>query len=92
MKERNLERLLARKVKDAGGLCWKFVSPGNVGVPDRICILDGRVVFVEVKTTGCKPRPTQIHRIAQLKDHGIPALVIDEAAGVEEVLDALHAA
>lgn len=92
MKERNLERLLARRVKDAGGLCWKFVSPSNVGVPDRICILHGRVVFVEVKTSGCKPRPTQTHRIQQLRDHGIPALVIDKAAGVEEVLDALHTA
>lgn len=92
MKERNLEKLLARKVKDAGGLCWKFVSPGSVDVPDRVCIKDGRVVFVEVKTTERKPRTIQTHRIQQLKEHNIPALVIDEAAGIEEVLDALHAA
>lgn len=27
----------------------KFISPGTSGVPDRICVLNGRTVFVEVK-------------------------------------------
>lgn len=92
MKERNLETLLARSIKNVGGLCWKFVSPGTVGVPDRICILDGRVVFVEVKTTGRKPRPIQTHRIQQLQDQGIPVFEVDDMAGVWEVLHALSAA
>lgn len=92
MKERNLETLLTQKIKNMGGLCWKFVSPGIVGVPDRICILDGRVVFVEVKTTGRKPRPNQQRRIQQLRDQGIPVFVVDGMSGVEEVLHALSAA
>ena len=50
-KESAIERYLVRKVKEHGGLCYKFVSPGNPGVPDRLVILpDGRVIFVELKT------------------------------------------
>lgn len=50
-KESSIERYLVRKVKEHGGLCYKFVSPGNPGVPDRLVILpDGRVIFVELKT------------------------------------------
>lgn len=92
MKERNLETLLARRIKNMGGLCWKFVSPGSVGVPDRICILSGRVVFVEVKSSGSQPRPIQQRRIQQLRDQGIPVFVVDDMTGVEEVLHALQAA
>lgn len=31
------------------GLCLKWVSPGNSGVPDRIIVVRGRVFFVELK-------------------------------------------
>ena len=38
-------------VRERGGLCFKFVSPGNPGVPDRIVITPaGRTVYVELKT------------------------------------------
>ena len=38
MKESQIESYMVRKVKEHGGLCFKFVSPGNPGVPDRIVI------------------------------------------------------
>lgn len=38
MKESYIESYLVRKVKEHGGLCYKFVSPGNPGVPDRLII------------------------------------------------------
>lgn len=48
--ERDLERALVRAVKQHGGHCLKWVSPGASGVPDRIVLLPGgRVVFVELK-------------------------------------------
>lgn len=51
MKESQIEAKLVRMVRDRGGLCYKFVSPGNPGVPDRIVITpDGRSVYVELKT------------------------------------------
>lgn len=51
MKESRIESCLVRMVRDRGGLCYKFVSPGNPGVPDRIVITPaGRTVYVELKT------------------------------------------
>lgn len=51
MKESYIENYLVRKVKENNGLCLKFVSPGNPGVPDRIVITpDGRTIYVELKT------------------------------------------
>lgn len=51
MLEKDLEKIFTAEVKNAGGYAYKFTSPGNDGVPDRIALLpDGRLVFVELKT------------------------------------------
>lgn len=51
MRESSIESKLVRMVRERGGLCFKFVSPGNPGVPDRIVITPvGRTVYVELKT------------------------------------------
>ena len=58
--ENYYEQRLTRAVKMLGGLCWKFVSPGHSGVPDRIIILPGgAVLFVELKAPGKKERLLQ---------------------------------
>ena len=50
MNESRIERYLVNGVKKLGGMCVKFVSPGTPGVPDRIIILNGRIIFAELKT------------------------------------------
>lgn len=48
--EKELEKKLVGMVRNAGGLCLKWVCPGWAGVPDRIVLLPGgRIVFVEMK-------------------------------------------
>ncbi|MEG0988695.1 MAG: VRR-NUC domain-containing protein [Clostridium sp.] len=50
MLEKDIESWLNKQVEQIGGLAFKFVSPGNPGVPDRIYILpNGKVWFVELK-------------------------------------------
>ena len=50
MYESAVERKIIDRVKAAGGVCLKWVSPGFSGVPDRIAILPGgRILFIEVK-------------------------------------------
>lgn len=49
MIEHDVEQRLVDKVKELGGKCYKFVSPGNAGVPDRIVVCNGLTVFVELK-------------------------------------------
>ena len=39
MLEKDIEEKLRNKVKKLGGKAYKFVSPGNAGVPDRLVIL-----------------------------------------------------
>lgn len=70
MKEAEIETILVREVKKLGGIAYKWVSPGNDGVPDRIVVFpERRPVFVELKTE--KGRLTalqkvQIGRLAKL--------------------------
>lgn len=68
MRERDIERQLVSGIKKLGGLCLKFVSPGCLGVPDRIIILPGgRILFVELKTEIGRLSGMQQHRIAELQ-------------------------
>ncbi len=68
MKESTIEAQLVRMVHDRGGLCLKWVSPGNNGVPDRIVITStGRVIFVELKTEVGRLSPVQVMQIARLR-------------------------
>jgi hypothetical protein len=59
MRERDVETYFVRRVKEAGGLQRKFVSPGHRGVPDRIVVYFGDVYFVELKAPGKDLRPDQ---------------------------------
>ena len=54
MLERDIEKALVKRIKALGGLCEKFVSPSNIGVPDRLVTLPGEILFVELKSSGKK--------------------------------------
>lgn len=57
MREASVERKIVNAIKNKGGLCLKWVSPGFTGVPDRIAILPcGRILFIEVKRPDHKGR------------------------------------
>ena len=68
MRESEIEKILVDGVRAEGGKAFKFVSPGNDGVPDRIvCLPDGRTVFVELKTDVGQLRSQQRIQIAKLR-------------------------
>lgn len=68
MLEKDIEKFLVREVKKLGGLCYKWVSPGNAGVLDRIVLLPNRpVMFVELKTDRGKLSRLQELQIKKLK-------------------------
>ena len=53
MKEKTIEQYLVWVVARLGGKTYKFKSPSQRGVSDRIvCLPDGQTWFVELKTKG----------------------------------------
>ena len=93
VREKTVEQKLIQAVRAKGGVCWKFVSPSTVGVPDRVVIMPGgHIGFVEVKAPGEKPRPVQEVRINQLRGLGATCLVLDDISEVEAVCDAIQGA
>lgn len=86
--EKQVEARLTKGMKLAGGKSYKWVSPGNVGVPDRICIFqNGVVVFVELKAPGKKPTPLQEHRHKEIKWLGCKVCILASYEEVDNFLD-----
>lgn len=88
MLEKNIEKFLNDNVKKLGGLTYKFVSPGNSGVPDRIIILpNGKLIFIELKTKKGRLsalQKLQIRRLRKLKQD------VRVLYGMEEVKEFLN--
>ena len=83
MLEREIEKKLVDGVRKLGGRAYKFVSPGNDGVPDRIVVLPGiSPVFVELKTETGRLSSLQNVQIKKLKDLGQDVRVL---YGLEDV-------
>ena len=88
MKEKSLERILVRTVKQSGGIALKFVSPGMAGVPDRLVLFPGeKIAFVEMKAPGKKPTALQRLRHAQLRSLGFRVFVADSAERIPEIVE-----
>lgn len=91
MEEKELERRFVKAVKAQGGMALKFISPGFDGVPDRIVLMpNGRIAFVELKSTGKKMRSIQIKRKKQLKSLGFSVYCIDRPEQIGGVLDEIN--
>ena len=86
--EQVIERYLVEQVKRLGGRAYKFVSPGNAGVPDRlVCLGGGAVIFVEVKSEGRKTGPLQVIQIGRLSRLGFDVRVIDGKEQVDKIIN-----
>ena len=87
MREASIERKLRREVAKRGGRALKFISPGWSGAPDRLVLLPGgKIIFVELKAPGKKPRPLQLKRHEELRQLGFHVEVIDSPEGVDEFI------
>jgi hypothetical protein len=89
MIESQLERKFVRSVKDAGGVTYKWVSPGTLGVPDRIVIYNGRVLFVELKTETGRLSPIQLYVHAILARNGAEVHIIRGEKQLDAFIESL---
>ena len=87
MREKQIERHLVEGVKKLGGLCYKFVSPGMQGVPDRLIITaQGRIIFAELKTERGVLSKIQQYVIEQMRLRHADVRVLYGLAQVKELL------
>ena len=89
MNEKQIEAKLRDAIKAMGGIAYKFTSPGNIGVPDRIVILPGgRIWFVELKADAGRLTPNQERQIQRIQETGADACTLYGMDGVNAFLAA----
>lgn len=86
-REVKVEKAIRELAIRLGWLCWKFVSPGLKGVPDRFFAKAGRVVFIEVKRVGEEPTEQQNLRANELRDAGIECYWVDNVRDARVILE-----
>jgi len=77
MRESTIETKVCNYAKSLGWTVYKFVSPGNRSVPDRIFMKGGKVFFIEFKAPGKKPTKLQNKTINDMIDNGFKVYVCD---------------
>lgn len=75
--ESTLEKQVVQFCKKHQILTYKFTSPANRGVPDRILMQGGRVLFLELKQSGKVPTTLQLREHQRIRDSGIACHVVD---------------
>ena len=91
MREKAIEQKLVKAVKQMGGICPKFVSPGFDGMLDRLVLLPfGKIAFVKVKAQNKKPRPLQKARHRLLQKLGFKVYVLDDTEQIGGIIDEIR--
>lgn len=89
--EKTVEAYLVASMKAIGGEAAKWVCPSRRGKPDRICFFpDGLIKFVEVKTEGKKPSPTQIQEFRAMQKIGHEVVVVSTKKSVDFFIMQFH--
>ena len=88
--EHELEDWACARFAELNWVCLKFISPGFPGVPDRLLLTDfGRLVFIEFKRFGEKPKRRQPMVIKMLRSMGFTVELIDTRAQVVALINQL---
>ena len=86
--EREIEKKFGEEMRRLGCLVCKFTSPGKAGVPDRLVILPGGLVwFAEIKRPGGKLRPLQVFWKKQIERLGAKYYVVDSLDAIANVVN-----
>lgn len=88
MCESSIEKRLVTEVERVGGWCLKLPAIHNAGLPDRLCLFPGgRILFVELKTTGKRPRKIQLFIHNKLRGLGFRVEVVDTPEQIETIIN-----
>ena len=88
--EKVIERKLVEAIKANGGMCIKLLCDNLLGLPDRMVLMPhSKIAFVELKTTGQKPRRIQVFMHNKLRNLGFRVEVIDTVEGVNNFINSI---
>lgn len=90
MRESTIESKTVTYAKSKGWLVYKFTSPANRAVPDRIFIRRGIVFFIEFKAPGKKPTKLQKKVHVDINNHQVPVHVVDSWPKGKELMDSFE--
>lgn len=76
MKESILQGRIRAFLINNGWFVVKLINCSKPGMPDLLCIKDGKVIFFEVKYANGKPTKLQLHTIETLRNAGVEAHVV----------------
>lgn len=85
MRESTIENYLVERVKQIGGEVRKVKWIGRRGAPDRLVMLLGVSVWVELKAPGQEAEPHQLREHERMRAMGQKVEVIDSIAGVDKL-------
>ena len=89
--EKEVEARLRDRIKAAGGVSWKFVSPNNRGVSDRVALINGRTIYIEVKRDGGKMSALQKAFMQKVLDNGGEFALVEGMGGVDDFVKKIKA-
>lgn len=87
MLEKTIEQAVVNYAKKLGFLTFKFSSPSNRGVPDRIFIKKGKIFFIEFKKPNGKLRKLQEHVISSFLAEKVDVYVIDDIEKGKKIIE-----
>lgn len=79
MRETTIEQAVVTYAIHNGCLVIKNATPGHRGIPDRLFMKNGKVMFLEFKAPGKRPTGIQLRWLRDLHDHGFLAFACDDA-------------
>src|SRR5690625_2268508 len=85
--ENTFESYLHQRVKAVGGTTRKYVSPGTVGVADRLVIYNGRIYMVEVKSPTGRLSVPQLREHERMARHGIHVHIVHNREEIDGFIE-----
>lgn len=90
MRESEIEKKVSEYAKAKGWLVYKFVSPAQRAVPDRVFIRGGDIYFVEFKAPGKKPTKLQDKIFSKIRGELFEVYIIDNVEQGKLLIDKLN--
>jgi Holliday junction resolvase len=87
MRESTIEQAVVTYARMRGCLVIKNATPGHRGVPDRLFLKSGKVMFLEFKAPGKKPSAIQMRWLRDLYYEGFPAFDCDDVEQGKRLID-----